>query len=187
MYKLEPQVLFWALHFRKNLFSYPQLESTTAQALISDFNLSLPLFAMEDWYVFGVMFSFTDRKESDRNKSLLAGDNGWWSGWLFVLGTCPSQTMQVSTKLCTQPKSPQRGALSSSGLLREFARPWARLHLGPLCHLQTKRLKTGGQYSKVLRMPLNWAYNALHLSRFWWGLAQFWANSQIGGPSRLGA
>ena len=44
--------------------------------------------------------------------------------------------------------------------------------------MTSTRLKTGGQHSKALRIPLNGPL--LTLARFWWGLAQFLANSQIG-------
>ena len=61
----------------------------------------------------------------------------------------PSKGMVVPSTSYTSP---------TSGPLREFALPGAILYLGALCrrNFQTTRPKTGGQYSKALKMPLNW-------------------------------
>ena len=58
-------------------------------------------------------------------------------------------------------------------LLREFA------ELG-------QKMKKSGQYSKVLRIRLNGAVNALHSPQFWWALLNFRLIFRIGGRSRLG-
>ena len=64
-----------------------------------------------------------------------------------------------------------------------------KLYLGALWlhYFQRTRLRTGGQYSTALKIPLNWALNALYSPDFNEDLLNFRLFLKLGALSRLGA